>query len=357
MKCRVIALYLPQFHPTKENDEWWGKGFTEWTNVAKARPFFKGHYQPRIPADLGFYDLRLPESRIQQAELAKKYGIEGFCYWHYWFGNGKQLLTRPFSEVVKTGQPNFPFCLAWANHSWKKKLWNSDGKGDKLLIDQIYPGEEDIVSHFKTLLPAFRDPRYIQVNGKLFFGIYAPLDHPHMKNFINIWRSLAKEYNLPDFYFVGFGTRSQYDKIMSLGFNAFHDTEMFGIMNHESKIKLFIKKIRARLFRIPLLYSYKEASKYWIHEYHKRNDVIPMIVPSWDHTPRSGKKGIILHGGNPKQFRNHVKDVIDEIKMKPEEERILLLKSWNEWGEGNYIEPDLKFGSAYLKALSKEITD
>ena len=152
MKIRAIAFYLPQFHPTKENDEWWGKGFTEWTNVAKARPLFRGHYQPHIPADLGFYDLRLPESRVAQAELAKKYGIEGFCYWHYWFGNGRCLLERPFNEVLSSGKPDFPFCLAWANHSWMKKLWDPKATfKDKLLMEQTYPGDEDIKKHLIDL--------------------------------------------------------------------------------------------------------------------------------------------------------------------------------------------------------------
>ena len=141
-KVRVIAFYLPQFHPTPENDKWWGKGFTEWTNVGKAKPLFKGHYQPKVPADLGYYDLRVPETRREQAELARQYGIEGFCYWHYWFGNGRQLLQRPFQEVLASGEPDFPFCLAWANHSWEDKQFNKEG-GNKMLMEQLYPGDED----------------------------------------------------------------------------------------------------------------------------------------------------------------------------------------------------------------------
>ncbi len=355
MKCRVIALYLPQFHPTKENDEWWGKGFTEWTNVAKARSFYKGHYQPRIPADLGFYDLRLSESREAQAELAKKYGIEGFCYWHYWFGNGKRLLERPFDEVLQSGKPDFPFCLAWANHSWEKKLWNSDGKGNKILIKQEYPGIEDTIAHFNSVLPAFKDHRYIKVNGKVFFGIYAPLDHPSIKEFINTWQTLAKKNGLKGIYFVGFGKREDHDKILSLGFDAHQDSSLFEIIKSQNKIKVFLQKVRARLFNWPLVYQYREASRYWIHPIHKDVRTIPMIVPSWDHTPRSGKKGIVLHNSNPKDFENHVKEIIEEVKDKPEEERLILLKSWNEWGEGNYIEPDLKYGDQFLKILNSLI--
>lgn len=164
-KVRVIAFYLPQFHPTPENDKWWGKGFTEWTNVGKAKPLFKGHYQPKVPADLGYYDLRVPETRREQAELARQYGIEGFCYWHYWFGNGRQLLQRPFQEVLASGEPDFPFCLAWANHSWEDKQFNKEG-GNKMLMEQLYPGDEDYIAHFNAVLPAFKDPRYIRVNGE-----------------------------------------------------------------------------------------------------------------------------------------------------------------------------------------------
>lgn len=147
-KVKAIAFYLPQFHPIKENDEWWGKGFTEWTNVAKAKPMFPGHYQPHIPADLGFYDLRLSEARIAQADLAKKYGISAFCYWHYWFGNGRRILERPFQEVLESGTPDFPFCLAWANETWSG-IWHGNPK--TILVEQVYPGEQDYIDHFNSI--------------------------------------------------------------------------------------------------------------------------------------------------------------------------------------------------------------
>ena len=169
-KARVIAFYLPQFHPIPENDEWWGKGFTEWTNTAKAKPLFPGHYQPHVPADLGFYDLRVPETRIAQAEMAKEYGIEGFCYYHYWFA-GKRLLERPFDEVLNSGMPDFPFCLCWANQTWTG-IWH--GSPDRVLIEQTYPGPEDEEVILIICCKAFHDQRYIKVDGKPMFLVYCP---------------------------------------------------------------------------------------------------------------------------------------------------------------------------------------
>ncbi|MBR1455274.1 MAG: glycoside hydrolase family 99-like domain-containing protein, partial [Lachnospiraceae bacterium] len=194
-KARVIAFYLPQFHPTPENDKFWGKGFTEWTNVAKAKPLFKGHHQPHIPADLGFYDLRMPEVRDAQAKLARDAGIEGFCYWHYWFGNGKQFLQKIFDEVVESGKPDFPFCVGWANHSWNNKNWVNTPtfSKDYYIAEQTYPGAEDNEKHFYSLLKAFKDPRYIKVDGKLLFYIFAPLKFPNVSAFISQWNELAKK--------------------------------------------------------------------------------------------------------------------------------------------------------------------
>src|SRR5262245_158766 len=175
-RARLFAFYLPQFHPIPENDEWWGKGFTEWTNTARAKPMFKGHYQPHVPADLGFYDLRVPETRIAQAELAREYGIEAFGYYHYWF-NGRRILERPFNEMLASGQPNFPCCVCWANESWTG-IWH--GTPDKTLIKQEYSGYEDHRRHFETLLPAFTDHRYLTVDDKPIFIIYRPWEIPEV---------------------------------------------------------------------------------------------------------------------------------------------------------------------------------
>lgn len=357
--ARFIAFYLPQYHPIEENNEWWGPGFTEWVNVAKARPLFRGQKQPHIPADLGFYDLRLPEVREQQACLAKEAGIEAFCYWHYWFGNGKRLLERPFNEVLSSGSPDFPFCLAWANHSWYKKLWNPNAPGkDKLLIEQKYLGIQDYIDHFYALLPAFRDKRYLQVDGKLFFVIYDAMNFDDATLFINTWRELASNNGLKDFYFVAtdFDARN-HDVIMSKGFNATYNNDTYNIHHHRSLLQKIVFMTSRVVFHRPTVFKYKDAIKYMVTDDCKRQDIIPMIVPNWDHSPRSGYNAIILSESTPTLFKKVAKRAIQVVSGKPVDEQIIIVKSWNEWGEGNYMEPDLEFGHGYINALREAIDE
>lgn len=352
---RFIAFYLPQYYPIVENDEWWGKGFTEWRDVVKAKKLFPGHYQPRIPADLGFYDLRMPEVREAQAALAKEAGIEGFCYWHYWFGNGKRLLEKPFNEVVASKKPDFPFCLAWANHSWYKKLWNPDSPGkDHLLIEQKYPGRKDYIDHFNALLPAFKDERYIRVNNKILFLIYSPLDSAEISSFISVWRKLASENNLNDFYFVSRDADSRNKaEILKLGIDAIYNDDIFNIHHHTNRLKKITLLIGRKWFKIPTVFSYQKAIEYMISEDCKNDNVIPVIAPNWDHSPRSGANSIILHKSTPQYFKTLVKQAISTVKNKPGDQQLIFIKSWNEWGEGNYLEPDLKYGKSYLEVLSE----
>lgn len=356
--ARFIALYLPQYHPTPDNDAWWGKGFTEWTNVAKAKPLFHGHDEPRIPTDLGFYDLRLPEVREEQAELARQAGVEAFCYWHYWFGNGKELLERPFKEVVASGSPDFPFCLAWANHSWYKKRWDPNAPGkDMLLIEQKYPGEQDYINHFNSLIPAFKDKRYLRVNGKLFFVIYSPFGFEDVSTFMSIWRRLAKENGLNDFYFVAPDADSRNkDNFLSMGFDAVYNSDTFNIHHHLNIIKKALLYIGRKFLHRPTVFKYKDAIKYMVSDDCKNRDVIPCISPNWDHSPRSGSNAIILDDAKPEYFEKVTIRAIDIVKDKPQEEQIIMIKSWNEWGEGNYMEPDVTFGRGYIEALRSAIT-
>lgn len=355
--ARFIAFYLPQYHPTPENNKWWGEGFTEWTNVARAQKLYRGHYQPKIPKDLGFYDLRLPESRIAQAELAKEYGVEAFCYWHYWFGNGKRLLQRPFDEVVKSGQPDFPFCLAWANHSWAKKQFDKNGT-QEMLMEQTYPDEQDFIDHFYTMLPAFKDKRYVKVDGKLLFVVYNPLDKPILKQFLEIWQKLAKENGLNGFYFVGKSDKGrQRQEILDFGYDAVYNDSVLNVHHHQTLFYKILLELRARFLNYPKIFKYKDAIKYMFSDAEKAENAIPVIAPNWDHTPRSGSRGILLHDCQPKYFKQLVKNVLKLVKDKPKEKQIVFIKAWNEWGEGNYMEPDLKYGRGMLEALKEAIQE
>ncbi len=355
-KAKVIAFYLPQFHPTPENDEWWGKGFTEWTNVGRAKKYYPGHYQPRVPADLGYYDLRIPDVREAQAKLAQESGIDAFCYWHYWFGNGRQLLDMPLKEVVRLGVPDFPFCLAWANHHWSRRHWSSiASRFDKtLLMKQEYTGIEDIDNHFHTMLPAFKDHRYFKVKGRLLFYIYSPGDVAAIDLFIERWRHLAQENDLPGFYFVGgCGIKKNIDNDCYKKCDA---------VNLDLKSKVFTlqnSKWGQRLSYIPIpvnIVRYKKAIKAWKDEILKRPKIYPTIIPNWDHSPRGGVSATILHRSTPELFKQHVEATLELIKDKSEDDKIIFLKSWNEWAQGNYMEPDVVFGKQYILALNKALT-
>lgn len=351
-KPKVIAFYLPQFHPIPENNEWWGAGFTEWTNVAKAKPLFRGHIQPHIPADLGFYDLRLPEVRKAQADLAKQAGVEAFCYWHYWFGNGSRLLEKPFDEVLLSGEPDFPFCLAWANHSWYAKTWDNKGT-DKLLIEQQYNGIDDYRMHFNALLPAFRDHRYLRIDNKPVFVVFKPLHHPEMSLFIEEWNKLAKNNGLDGIYFIGQSTQTQMQEIINLGFDAINHEEINHIHAKQSVFKRALLQFQIKVLHHPRKYDYLTAMTSMISDIDKQNDVYPTICPNYDHTPRSGSRGIVYTAANPDSFRQHVNQILSIIKDKPADRQIVFLKSWNEWGEGNYMEPDLQFGRRYIQTLAE----
>jgi len=349
--ARLIAFYLPQFHPIPENDKWWGKGFTEWTVVANAKPLFNGHYQPRIPADLGFYDLRLPEIRHAQAEMAESHGIEGFCYWHYWLGHGRQLLEKPFNEVLRTNEPDFPFCLGWANHSWKGVFFGADGR---TLIEQEYPGVDDNIKHFYYLLQAFSDDRYITVDGKPLLFVFAPDAIPGVKRLVNLWQEMAVKQGLKGIYFVGGNVTQEY--AAEIGFDAVSPYR-HRIVQRRWPSNKYLRKIlhlQRSLLSLPAIYSYERAMQYFIQDDIYSESEIPAIVPNWDNSSRFGSKSVILHDSTPELFRVHVKDVLTRIAHKPYENRLAFIKSWNEWAEGNYMEPDLKYGRAYLQVIKDE---
>lgn len=364
---RAIAFYLPQYHPIPENDMWWGKGFTEWTNVAKAKPLFKGHEQPKLPADLGFYDLRLPEVRHQQAEMAKSYGIEGFCYWHYWFGRGKQLLETPLNEVLNSGKPEFPFCVGWANETWTG-IWHGNPK--KVLIEQEYLGIEDDTAHFMYLLNAFRDSRYIRVDGKPLFVINAPEKLPNIVAFTTLFRNLALENGLEGLYIVANTGLLDWDP-KNYGCDAvnliLHGNLYRGIPDDRkyfyAKFKnQFIKKKWLNRWYVSLMkkpvqiYNYEDISDYLTPKIKPKFEFYPCVLPNWDNSPRSGIRSMIFKNSSPKAFETHLQNAIKLIEDNPDEKKIIFIKSWNEWAEGNYLEPDQKNGFGFLNVVKKNIS-
>lgn len=351
----TIAFYLPQFHPIPENDAWYGKGFTEWTNTAKASPLFPGHYQPHVPADLGFYDLRLAETRREQAKMAAKYGLSAFCYWYYWFGDGEQLLEMPVWEMYKDEQIRLPFCIAWANAKWKNKMWDSRGS-NRILKEQKYLGEKDYTKFFYKVLPLFKDRRYYRVGGKLLFLVHQPLDCPDMDVFLKVWRNLAEKEKIGEFYFIGEDSACRAkNKILSLGFDAVYDNRVGGVHHDLPLYRKLILFVLRNLFKCPTVFRYKEAAKHMVLPDAADDKVFPVAAPNWDHSPRTGRASIIYHDCKPKYFYKLLIDTIDLISKKPNEKQIIFIKSWNEWGEGNHLEPDLKYGKGYLRALKKAV--
>ncbi len=351
IKARIIASYLPQFHPIPENETWWGKGFTEWTNVGKARPLFKGHYQPRVPADLGYYDLRVPETRQAQADLAASHGIEGFCYWHYWFGNGKRLLERPFNEVLDSGKPEFPFCLAWANESWQG--FDYGARGRNILIAQEYPGNADIEQHFHAILPALSDKRYMKIDDKPIFMIFRPSQVPEIQLFFKKWQDLAVKNGLNGIYFIAHTYDVlQYSPLLEAGYDAVNLVRLGDCFKNNNGL---VTRIKRKILKGPNVLEYKEAINGLLGREEYLETCFPTLIPNWDHTPRTGQKGSILHHSTPELFDIHFRQVLDRVKNKMQDHRVIFLKSWNEWAEGNYIEPDMKYGTAYLEVIRKNI--
>ena len=355
-KPRLIAFYLPQFYPTKENDERWQPGFTEWTNVGRAKPLFPGHHQPKVPADLGYYDLRVPETREKQVELAKEAGIEGFCYWHYWFA-GKRLLDRVFKEVVESGKPDFPFCLCWANHSWLKKVWDPT-KPNTMLMEQTYPGEQDYIDHFYAMLPAFKDPRYMKCNGKLIFGLFAALDIPDVEQFKSTWNRLAKENGLEGFWFFGlcYGMENG-EKVVERGFDAACVDYMQKQNIIKNPVKDFLWHVVRKFTNFPKYMTYNKYSQDIVRHFTPLEKFIPCIGPNFDHSPRSRNRGVILLGSTPQKWYNLCCAIFNKVKSRHHEENIVVIKSWNEWGEGNYLEPDLQYGKQYIDATRKALDE
>ncbi len=350
-KARTIAIYLPQFHPFKENDEWWGKGFTEWTNVSKARPRFLGHYQPHIPADLGFYDLRLEETRVAQAEMAQKYGIYGFCYYHYWF-NGHQLMERPLKEVISSGKPDFPFMLCWANENWTK-AW--DGKENNILISQNYSDDDDKKHIIYLLENVFSDPRYIRVEGKPVFCIYKSQLFPNMERTIKIWREIALQYN-EELYLCRMEIPSYSgSNYLKCGFDAAIEFQPYWgcVSLQENFFSRILNKCSRTIISkdiVPIAYDYGKFVEKMCERKTVDYKLFPCVTPSWDNSPRRKNNFFAFKNSTPQKYQFWLENVLGKFVPYSKDENFIFINAWNEWAEGNHLEPDQKWGLKYLEA-------
>ncbi len=340
---RAIAFYLPQFHTIPENDEWWGKGFTEWTNVSKAKPLFEGHYQPHVPGELGYYDLRSPEARKAQAVLARKYGIYGFCYYHYWF-NGKLLLNEPLDAVLTSGKPEFPFCVCWANEDWTRG-W--DGRSGVILIQQNYNDQDDR-EHLRYLAPIFADRRYIRVDGKPLFLVYRVNRLPDPKKTAEAWREEARNLGIGELYLCRVESfPDEHDDPGAIGFDASvefqPDWTQLG-----TKMPLDIDHS---------VYDYGDFAKRILGKPTAPYTRFPCITPSWDNSPRRKRDSVIFAGSTPAIYEEWFRGVLRKLKSAGLENNLVFINAWNEWGEGNHLEPDVQHGRGYLEATKRVLSE
>jgi lipopolysaccharide biosynthesis protein len=356
-RARLIAFFLPQYHPIPENDEWWGRGFTEWTHVARALPLFPGHEQPLHPADLGYYDLRVPETRQAQADLARDHGIEGFCWWHYWF-RGRRLLERPFAEVLASGTPDFPFCLGWANQSWTG-VWH--GCPERVLVRQEYGGREDDEAHFESLRPAFLDRRHLRVDGRPIFLVFQPHELPDARGFASTWTEFARRAGLPGLYLVGMGGKAFEPRLHGFDAVVRHQPPGFTERLGDAHVARVRRGLRRRGWRpwarrapLPAVYLYEDVVRA-AAETPLAPDEHPCAMPNWDNTPRSAERGVVFLGATPALFERHLEDAVDRVAARPPERRLVFVKSWNEWAEGNHLEPDHRFGRGWLEAARRVV--
>ena len=357
-KLRPIAFYLPQFHPIPENDAAWGKGFTEWTNTVKARPLFPGHYQPHLPADLGFYDLRLPEAREAQAALAQEYGIYGFCYYHYWF-TGRQVLERPLNEVLATGRPNFPFCLCWANENWTRR-W--DGKEREIILEQQYSAEDDI-RHIRALIGCFADPRYIKIGGKPLFLVYNLSQLPNPAATIARWRHEILQSGLSGLYICNVessesehGLAGRYDLDASVEFAP--DWTVL-----PPKLNPIVRRpplFRRRPVGPPFTNNYITEYKYLAEDMSAKSRPnykrFPCVTPGWDNSARRNENAIIFHGSSPALYECWLRETGKHLARESADENFIFINAWNEWAEGSHLEPCQRWGRGYLEATRSALT-
>lgn len=363
---RPIAIYLPQYHPIPENDEWWGKGFTEWRNVVKGKPRFRGHYQPHLPTETGYYDLRIPEIREMQAAMAKDSGIYGFCYYHYWF-NGKRMLEMPFEEVFKSKNPDFPFCLCWANENWSR-AW--DGSENQVLLKQDY-SEVDDRNHIKFLLPYFKDERYIKVDGKPVFIFYKPDLFPDMKKTLTIFREEAAKEGV-ELYLCRFERVNGLagEGINELGFDAAIEFQplSFSLRKYIKKYenatllkriylkskKIYCKKFNKKYIASDRIIDYPKFVEFDLNHKTPNYKCFPGVSPNWDNSSRRQNiNATIFKNSTPQLFGHWYKSKLERFEPYSADENFIFINAWNEWAEGNHLEPCEKWGHQYLEQIKK----
>lgn len=350
---KLIAFYLPQFHPIPENDEWWGTGFTEWRNVAAARPRFVGHRQPRLPGELGFYDLRLPETRAAQADLARAHGVSAFCYYHYWF-KGRRLLERPFAEVLASGEPDFPFCLCWANEPWTRRWSDRDGE---ILVAQEY-SEEDDREHARYLASVFADPRYLRVDGRPLLLVYRASALPNASRTAEILRAEAARTGSAEPYLCRVESdpwRERRVPLSELGFDA-------AVEFAPDWLELGEPLRRSRPWRArrgrrggDRIFDYREVVRRSLAHEEPPDGWFRCVTPGWDNSPRRESGAVILDGSSPEAYGEWLQEIVRRTASRPAEEQLVFVNAWNEWAEGAYLEPDNVLGRAYLEATRRAL--
>jgi len=340
-KPRLIAFYLTQFHPIPENDEWWGKGFTEWTNVTKTEPLYDGHYQPHLPTDLGFYDLRLRDVRHEQIKLAKEFGIDGFCYHYYWF-SGKRLLEKPFDDMLADPESDMPFCVCWANENWTRR-W--DAAEHQVLIAQNYTDEDDL-NFIKDLVPIIKDSRYIKVDGSPLIIVYRPQQLPNAKKTFAVWRNYAHSVGIEDLHLCAALTHGNRD-YAQFGCDSgveFPPHNLDGVemlkndMNFKNKFLGYI-------------ISYEAIAKCYLERKNDNQRIFKTVFPSWDNTARRNNRSLIVANGTPANYEYWLSQSIEITKKAhADKESFVFINAWNEWAEGCHLEPDRKYGHQFLEA-------
>ncbi len=343
---RLIAFYLPQFHPIKENDSAWGKGFTEWTNVSKAVPQFEGHYQPRLPGELGYYDLRLKDIQKRQIELAKNYGLHGFCYHYYWF-DGQKIMDTPLQQLLDNPDLDFPFCINWANENWTKR-W--DGLDHEVILKQNH-SESDDFAFLEAIKPILTDKRYIKISGKSLLMVYRPQLFPDIKATVKRWREHARKIGVGELYLVLSHSFDHQDPT-EIGFDAATEfaPNNFQVENKTSELNFYNSNYSGNA------YDYKSAINFSIRQETPSYTKFRSVAPGWDNEARKPGKGTTFINASPDLYAKWLEFVLyDTYHNRQSDEKIVFINAWNEWAEGAYLEPDRKYGYSYLHHTYKQL--